>query len=179
MSSPPPTGSASLKRRGSNTGTASKKPKHGARKPSTANASFSRGSSHPLRQTSFPPEAYSPSIGARSPSVASTATLGNAGRGPGASSIPIAAPGGDAAGQGQEEDEDEDAGDDYGTAFLGQTNNEDEQEEREKMMVLIEAFDPDQMQRYEAFKRANLNKAGVKKVRKRISSWIWQELMCY
>jgi hypothetical protein len=30
--------------------------------------------------------------------------------------------------------------------------------------ILLEAFTPEQMQRYEVFRRANLNKSGVKKV---------------
>ena len=33
-----------------------------------------------------------------------------------------------------------------------------------KRRILLEAFTPEQMQRYEVFRRANLNKSGVKKV---------------
>lgn len=62
----------------------------------------------------------------------------------------------------QEGEDEEDDRDDFGTAMGGE--EVDARGEREKLMLLIDAFDPDQMARYEAFKRANLNKAAVKKV---------------
>ena len=77
------------------------------------------------------------------------------------------------------EDEDEDDGkDDYGDIGVNSgepPRDEETKQERERLKshtstfkvdnrILLEAFSPEQMQRYEVFRRANLNKGGVKKV---------------
>lgn len=68
-----------------------------------------------------------------------------------------------------EDEEDEDAGrDDYGTETVladgGTGGFAEDDEEKKKMSILLEAFDPAQNSRYESFRRANLNKAAVKKL---------------
>ena len=78
----------------------------------------------------------------------------------------------------KEEEDEDDGKDDYGD--IGVNNGEtprDEETKRERerlkslrqrcnanVRILLEAFSPEQMQRYEVFRRANLNKGGVKKV---------------
>lgn len=73
----------------------------------------------------------------------------------------------------EEEDDDEDQGrDDYGTSTVlagdgkgGSFKGIDDDAEKAKLSCLLDAFDDDQNARYEAFRRGNLNKAAVKKVR--------------
>jgi len=127
-------------------------------------------SQHPLRQTSFPP-----------PVREHESVAGGSVRGGGAPSIVAGAGGGD-------DEEDEDAGrDDYGTETVladGGTGGFAEDDEEKKRMaylpsppplsfplllltqhrILLEAFDTNQNARYESFRRANLNKAAVKKL---------------
>jgi transcription initiation factor TFIID subunit 11 len=77
----------------------------------------------------------------------------------------------------KEEDDEDDGKDDYGDIGVnsGETRDEETKEERERIKydpgnciinsrILLETFTPEQMQRYEVFRRANLNKSGVKKV---------------
>ncbi|KAF8424731.1 hTAFII28-like protein conserved region-domain-containing protein, partial [Tirmania nivea] len=126
-SPPPPSSSSSSKRRISlpNGSPATKKHKL-QRKASVVG-------SHPLRQTSFPPE-EDPSQGPAN----------------------------------HEEEDDEDRGDDYGTTslladgMLGGFGEDDERKQR--LALLVEHFDNDQLARYEAYRRSNLNKAAVKKI---------------
>ncbi|KAI9760503.1 MAG: spermidine resistance protein [Chaenotheca gracillima] len=166
-------------------------------------ASFASAASHPLRQTSFPPE-ESASGGARSPSVESNSVVGgaageggaggtkrgrrqksdvrsltgdsvrgrktapgsvvdgksggSAGRGGGGASV--------AAGGGDEEEDDEEEGEgdmDAGMIAEGGEQTNDEQE-RQRLGILIEAFNSDQSDRYDAFRRAKLSHASVRKI---------------
>lgn len=77
----------------------------------------------------------------------------------------------------KEEDDEDDGKDDYGDIGVNsrETRDEETKEERERLKcepgnhitnsrILLETFTPEQMQRYEVFRRANLNKGGVKKV---------------
>ena len=79
----------------------------------------------------------------------------------------------------KEEEDEDDGKDDYGDIGVnnGETPRDEEtKKERERLKslfpmefelttrILLEAFTPEQMQRYEVFRRANLNKGGVKKV---------------
>ncbi|CCX32687.1 hTAFII28-like protein conserved region-domain-containing protein [Pyronema domesticum] len=118
---------------------AQKKPKTTPGSSASSSSTGRKGSiasAHPLRQTSFPPQEK---------------------------------PGGNTQQQQQQEDEeDEDAGrDDYGTTVLadgGTGGFQEDDEEKKRMAILLEAFDADQNSRYESFRRANLNKAAVKKL---------------
>ena len=77
----------------------------------------------------------------------------------------------------KDDDDEDDGKDDYGDIGVnsGETRDEETKEERERLKyehrnriinsrILLETFTPEQMQRYEVFRRANLNKSGVKKV---------------
>src|SRR5208282_1872441 len=77
----------------------------------------------------------------------------------------------------KEEEDEDDGKDDYGDIGVNKSETRDEEikEERERLKYepsnrivnsrfLLETFTPEQMQRYEVFRRANLNKSGVKKV---------------
>jgi hTAFII28-like protein conserved region len=83
----------------------------------------------------------------------------------------------------EDEDEEADGKDDYGDIEVnnGESRDETLKEERERLKycpfcvleiggagtdfrVLLETFTPEQMQRYEVFRRANLNKGSIKKV---------------
>jgi len=118
---------------------------------------------HPLRQTSFPPE-EDPNRGERSPSVDSLVGDEGVGR---RRPVGGAAEAADGPANHEEEDE-EDRGDDYGTTslladgMLGGFGEDDERKQR--LALLVEHFDDDQLSRYEAYRRSNLNKAAVKKV---------------
>lgn len=156
-SPPPPSSSSSNKRRISlpNGSPAAKKHKP-HRKASTVG-------SHPLRQTSFPPE-EDPNRGERSPSVDSLVGDEVAGRRRPAGGVAEAAEGQ----ANHEEEDEEDRGDDYGTTslladgMLGGFGEDDERKQR--LALLVEHFDDDQLSRYEAYRRSNLNKAAVKKI---------------
>jgi transcription initiation factor TFIID subunit 11 len=112
-------------------------------KTSTASSTLSRKNSvsHPLRQTSFPAEEAHIS---QKSAVAATTTTAAA-----------------------DDDEDEEK-DDYGTETVlaqgGVGGFAEDDEEKKRMAILLEAFDEDQNNRYESFRRANLNKASVKKL---------------
>ncbi|KAI5780789.1 hTAFII28-like protein conserved region-domain-containing protein [Geopyxis carbonaria] len=174
MSSPPATSPPSSvttgnpKRRISLTvqqGPATKKPKH---PPSRKNSSV-----HPLRQTSFPPpESGTQYLDPGSPSIASIAS-GLGGRNRENESV-TANGGGVGVGGATLEDEEDEGRDDYGTETVladgGLGGFEEDDAEKRKMAILLEAFDDEQNQRYEAFRRANLNKAAVKKLANQVLS---------
>ncbi|KAL7267240.1 transcription initiation factor TFIID subunit 11 [Rhizina undulata] len=165
-SSPPPINKRRISLPPSHPSTSSKKPKI-PRKNSHASK---MPLSHPLRQTSFPPEEGRHT---RSPSIASTVVR------PGHHDSSRAGGGGETsaaggAGKGDEEEEDDGREEDYGTStVLADGSNgtfaEDDAEKR-KLAILLDAFDPSQTHRYEAFRRANLNKAAVKKLANQVLS---------
>ncbi|KAA8906097.1 hTAFII28-like protein conserved region-domain-containing protein [Sphaerosporella brunnea] len=155
MSSPPalsPPAPGNTKRRISSLhipSGASKKPKtsSGSTSTSVSRKNSISSSAHPLRQTSFPAEDKAPT-----PAPTSSAP-----------------PPPSTAGAGPLDDDDEDEGrDDYGTETVlasgGASGFAEDDEEKKRMAILLEAFDEDQQNRYESFRRANLNKASVKKL---------------
>lgn len=125
---------------------------------------------HPLRQTSFPP----PELDPGSPAV-SIVSQRRARSGNDDSTLISGIIGAGAAAAAAHADEEEDEGkDDYGTETVladGSAGGfaEDDAEKR-KLAILLEAFDDDQNQRYEAFRRANLNKAAVKRLANQVLS---------
>ncbi len=66
------------------------------------------------------------------------------------------------------EDEEEDEGDldDYGTSAF--TSGVESTAEKMRLRMLLDSFDEQQMQRYEIFRRANLQKSNVKKLANQI-----------
>ncbi|EPY53422.1 transcription factor TFIID complex subunit Taf11 [Schizosaccharomyces cryophilus OY26] len=74
----------------------------------------------------------------------------------------------------QDENElEEDDRDDFGTAAISNVPNkpgeaDDDTSEKVRTRYLLESFDEEQMQRYEVFRRANLNKTNVKKLANQI-----------
>lgn len=105
-----------------------------------------------------------------------------------------------------EEEDEEDRGDDYGTTSLladGMLGGFGEDEERKqklayafsshilyltlyaqeligsKKRLLVDHFDEDQLSRYEAYRRSNLNKGAVKKVRKSFHPSLPPSLLLY
>ncbi|KAF3091931.1 transcription initiation factor TFIID subunit 11 [Orbilia oligospora] len=130
--------------------------------------------SHPLRQTSFPPEnADAASRRRRSASVTSNATTSFT-RGNSVDRVLVPPPGNgkdDAtAGKAGEDDgdgSDEDIGDELLTIMrVGDMEDLEQQkeEEQKRLNVLMDNFDEDQMARYEAYRRGTLQKSAVKKV---------------
>lgn len=69
----------------------------------------------------------------------------------------------DGDGEGYEE-EDDDEGEEFGGVTSQDPNVSSEAQEREKLRLLLSHFSEDQMSRYEAFRRANLNRTGIKKL---------------
>ncbi|KAK3171500.1 hypothetical protein OEA41_003584 [Lepraria neglecta] len=142
----------------------------------------SAASAHPLRQTSFPPEESAINASERSPSVDSDFTIVTGGR-----SVVTAGNSKRVRGKGKakkvegsvkslgrektadgamrggsevpddEDDEDEGAVVDDGKVV-------DEAAEREKLKVLIDAFNPDQYERFESMRRIKLKKETVRKI---------------
>ncbi|KAK6523893.1 transcription initiation factor TFIID subunit 11 [Arthrobotrys megalospora] len=133
--------------------------------------------SHPLRQTSFPPEnADAASRRRRSVSVTSNATTSFT-RGNSVDRVLVPPPGNGkddsapgAAGKAGDDDgdgSDEDIGDDLLTIMrVGDMAELEEQKEEEqrRLNILMDHFDDDQMARYEAYRRGALQKSAVKKV---------------
>ncbi|KAG8529762.1 uncharacterized protein KY384_005243 [Bacidia gigantensis] len=149
-------------------------------------ASIASGASsaHPLRQTSFPPNEIAVESALLSPSVesditgftgdgvrnANTATSAKGGRkrgkkgkrevsasvkGRGAQSERSAT--GDIA---DEEDEDEDGGE----GLMDDGGEMDKAAEKKNLSVLVDAFSPEQAERYEMFRRVKLKKETVRKI---------------
>ncbi|KAJ6256621.1 hypothetical protein Dda_8486 [Drechslerella dactyloides] len=139
----------------------------------------SASKSHPLRQTSFPPEnAEAAARRRRSASVTSNATTSFT-RGNSVDRVLAPPPGGGkddagggtaAGGKGGDDDgdgSDEDIGDDLLTIMrVGDMEELEEQKEEEqrRLNILMDHFDSDQMARYEAYRRGTLQKSAVKKV---------------
>ncbi|EPS38974.1 hypothetical protein H072_7263 [Dactylellina haptotyla CBS 200.50] len=138
----------------------------------------SASKSHPLRQTSFPPENGDAARRRRSVSVTSNATTSFT-RGNSVDRVLVPPPGGgkdDAGGSGaaggkggddEGEGSDEDIGDDLLTIMrVGDMEELEEQKEEEqrRLNILMDHFDSDQMARYEAYRRGTLQKSAVKKV---------------
>jgi transcription initiation factor TFIID subunit 11 len=152
------------------------------RKPS----SFSTSSSHPLRQTSFPPEEALNGAGERSPSVDSdytavtgnqsvaASTIGMKKRGrkkkDGAESV-ISGKGGadarsktgapDEEAEGEEDEEDDGIG---GVVDEGEQGKVDKAAEKKKIAVLMDAFNEDQNERYNTYRRVKLKKETIRKI---------------
>lgn len=168
--------------------TSNKKPKLPTRKNSQLQTpGIGNKHLHPLRQTSFPPEekGVDDHRFARSPSVMMGGRQGDT-----ASII-----GGASVGGGANDEEEDDGRDDYGTTTVladGSAGGfaEDDAEKRKLAYgtysstsisgnwtdphlvcrILLDSFDADQNRRYEAFRRANLNKAAVKKLANQVLS---------
>lgn len=145
---------------------------------------------HPLRQTSFPPEAGSGSPYPRSPSVDATSHVSGsvvsatAGRKKRGRKMKNAKGGGDdatektpslvggkaptaASGQGGDKELEEDEDDDKAEMALEDAvarTQEQKQEEIRLRAMLVEAFDPLQYDRYEFWRAAKLSDAVVKRV---------------
>jgi transcription initiation factor TFIID subunit 11 len=157
------------------------------RKPSIL--SISSGASHPLRQTSFPPENSQGQSFSRSPSAesvslvsgvsgrsgtkrkrprkskaqpddeasavggtAKSAVSGNSGRGRARASREASA-----------DDEDEEGGGETAVTMVARTD-EEKRKEKEHKALLLSALDPDQFQRYEAWRASKLADAVVRRV---------------
>ncbi|KAF5093690.1 hypothetical protein D0Z03_002315 [Geotrichum reessii] len=63
-----------------------------------------------------------------------------------------------------EEEEDDDDGIGFGGVTAQDPSTKNEAQEREKLRLLLAHFSEDQMSRYEAFRRANLNRNAIKKL---------------
>ena len=150
-------------------------------------AGSATSSAHPLRQTSFPPEGSSFAENAvRSPSVESDvtgitgdggkSTIG-AGYGKGrkrkgkqerrnvSGSVPgTGKRGSERSATGDVGDEDDDE-DDAGEGLVDDGEEMDRAAERKNLSVLVDAFDAEQAERYEMFRRVKLKKETVRKVR--------------
>ncbi|KAA6406553.1 MAG: hypothetical protein FRX48_09718 [Lasallia pustulata] len=184
---PPPTSLPNAKKRPSLTLTSQNPSKR--RKPS----SFSTATSaHPLRQTSFPPEESALESGARSPSVESDITGITGPTGGGASAVAVGTGRGRGGGRGRKkktgdgsvrsgekatvdgrsntgqaadegpEDEDEEAEGEEGMVEDG--GRVDRAAERKNLAVLVDAFNADQNDRYDMFRRVKLRKETVRRI---------------
>lgn len=144
-------------------------------------------STHPLRQTSFPPDAngqFSP-IAVRSPSVDTTSLVSGSiadaagkkkrGRKPKGTEETPSLVGGVAptalsglsgrgrASRGMSVDEDDDIGGEMDVAIVARTKEEKEKEKQHRAM-LVAAFDEDQFKRYELWRSSRLSDAVVRRV---------------
>ncbi|KAF5094640.1 hypothetical protein D0Z00_003448 [Geotrichum galactomycetum] len=63
-----------------------------------------------------------------------------------------------------EDEEDDDDGIGFGGVTAQDPSTKNEAQEREKLRLLLAHFSEDQMSRYEAFRRANLNRNAIKKL---------------
>ncbi|KAL9126093.1 MAG: hypothetical protein Q9217_004809 [Psora testacea] len=143
-------------------------------------------SAHPLRQTSFPPEVGSfgnnvlgsPSVesditGVTGEGGRSVATAGtgkgikkkgkNSGRDLGGSVVGIGKRRSERSATGDVGDEEEDE-DDGGEGLVDDGEELDKAAERKNLSILVDAFDPDQAERYEMFRRVKLKKETVRKI---------------
>ena len=158
------------------------------RKQTAGSIHSATSSAHPLRQTSFPPEDPSNESALRSPSVESdfTGVIGQQsavapaktgkkrGRKPKkritSASVKSGGRGADGAPRATSEihDEDEDDEDDHGADLTapagGLGDDTDRDAERKNLAVLIDAFNPEQADRYEAYRRVKLKKEVVRKI---------------
>ncbi|KAL8651359.1 MAG: hypothetical protein Q9226_004740 [Calogaya cf. arnoldii] len=158
------------------------------RKPTNASQNSTPATSHPLRQTSFPPDESAIDTGERSPSVDSDVTghqsimtsatgkpkpkkrgrkrktdegtVVSGGRLAGAADTASAA--------GQPADEPEDEEDDADAEVMGdqekQRREQQKQKEKADLSVLVDHFNPDQSARYEMMRRVKLRKETVRRI---------------
>jgi transcription initiation factor TFIID subunit 11 len=159
--------------------------------------SMTSTASHPLRQTSFPPESSSQAQSfSRSPSVesaslvsgvsgakkkrgrkqkgkaddetsavgsrAKSAVSGTSGRGRRRASRDASA-----------EDDDEEGGGETAVTIVARTDEEKKKEKEHKAMLLT-ALNPDQFQRYEAWRASKLPDSVVRRVCRTLLSYSWQ-----
>ncbi|KAL8655023.1 MAG: hypothetical protein Q9210_001146 [Variospora velana] len=162
------------------------------RKPTNASQVSTPATSHPLRQTSFPPEESALDFGERSPSVdsdvtgvtgvtghQSTRTSGTQQRKPKkrgrkmkteeisvvSGGKAAAADAASAAGQVAEEGEDDDDDDgDENEGVMGDQEKQQKRKERADLAFLIEHFNEDQLHRYEAMRRNKFRKETVRRI---------------
>ncbi|KAI4092318.1 MAG: hypothetical protein LQ348_002771 [Seirophora lacunosa] len=161
------------------------------RKPTNASQASTPATSHPLRQTSFPPEESAVDIGERSPSVESDVTgvtgltghqsimtSGTQQRKPrkrgrkrktedtsvvsgGKAAVADAA---SAAGQVADEAEDDDDDGEENEGVMGDQEKQQKRKERADLAFLIEHFNEDQLHRYEAMRRNKFRKETVRRI---------------
>ncbi|KAL8948579.1 MAG: hypothetical protein Q9222_005248 [Ikaeria aurantiellina] len=156
------------------------------RKPTNASQSSTPATSHPLRQTSFPPEESAIDTGERSPSVESNITghqsLMTAGTGKPkpkkrgrkkkteetsvisggkVAAADAASAVGQAADEAEEEEDDADA--DEGI-LGGEQDKQQKRKEKADLALLIEHFNDDQLRRYEAMRRNKFRKETVRRI---------------
>lgn len=193
MASPPHRSSATSPSYPSSTPQPSRKrplPSHSTSSPypaKRANASFSASSSsHPLRQTSFPPEEGEQ--GERSPSVDSIITTGTGARSAtagarpkkrgrkrkedtqsvrsGTRDTPRDTASRTSKGPGDEEQdiEDEDEGDRTVDILVQAGAKDDDEYEQQRIAVLMSAFNMEQSERYDVYRRVKLRKETVRKI---------------
>jgi transcription initiation factor TFIID subunit 11 len=143
----------------------------------------STASTHPLRQTSFPPEVttHTPAF-SRSPSIDTMSLVSGSVTGPkkkrprkskgGGKGDDESINGGGAraksaisgeGGRGVSVEEEEDDGDHTALATVANTN-EETQKEKTKLALLTQSFDEDQWKRYEAWRSSKLSDAVVRRV---------------
>lgn len=152
-----------------------------------ANTSFSASSSsHPLRQTSFPPEEGQQ--GERSPSVDSIVTTGTGARSTtagarpkkrgrkrkedtqsvrsGTRDTPRDTSSRASKGPADEEQdiEDDDEGDRQGDILVQTGAKDDDEYEQQRIAVLMSAFNTEQSERYDVYRRVKLRKDTVRKI---------------
>lgn len=157
------------------------------RKPSTL--SISSGASHPLRQTSFPPENSQGQSFSRSPSAESASLVsGVSGRSGtkrkrprkskaqaedesstvgGTAKSAVSANSGRgrarASREASADDEDEEGGGETAVTMVARTD-EEKKKEKEHKVLLLSVLDSDQFQRYEAWRASKLADAVVRRV---------------
>ncbi|KAI4141006.1 MAG: hypothetical protein LQ341_003637 [Variospora aurantia] len=161
------------------------------RKPTNASQVSTPGTSHPLRQTSFPPEESALDFGERSPSVESDVTgvtgvtghqsirtSGTQQRKPRkkgrkmkteeisvvSGGKAVAADAASAAGQVAEDGEDDDDDGDENEGVMGDQEKQQKRKERADLAFLIEHFNEDQLHRYEAMRRNKFRKETVRRI---------------
>lgn len=157
-------------------------------------ASISTSFSHPLRQTSFPPEAAygdgtrSPSVDTASlvsGSVATAPVKGKRGRKPknkgeDASNVSTKAGGTNTGGgkdkgrKADEEEDDEDEGVDNMAVTTVARTNEEKEKEKQHRALLVSAFDDAQFSRYEVWRSSRLPDAVVRRVSLQASIILWK-----
>ncbi|KAL8681931.1 MAG: hypothetical protein Q9224_006816 [Gallowayella concinna] len=155
------------------------------RKPTNASQSSTPATSHPLRQTSFPPEESAIDTGERSPSVESDATGHQSvmtsaagkpkpkkrGRKRKTDEVTVVSGGktaaaADAASQPADEPDEED--DDADAEVVGdqekQRREQQKQKEKADLAFLVDHFTPDQAERYSVMRRVKLRKETVRRI---------------
>ncbi|KAL8687855.1 MAG: hypothetical protein Q9218_006088 [Villophora microphyllina] len=155
------------------------------RKPTNASQSSTPATSHPLRQTSFPPEGSAIDTGERSPSVESNITgyrsamTSVAGKPPAkkrgrkrkidqvsvisgdkAPAKEASSVAGPLADEPEEDDDEADAEE----GVSGEQDKEQKRKDIADLSVLVAAFKPDQNHRYEAMRRTKLRKEVLRRI---------------